>query len=105
MTIAFDSAGMLEATPVLALKRPRILSSAARAGARLYSRDRDLSRILPGLIGRRRPADILRRLSGLEAQCEEARRDGAADYSSPQHVQVLAALVAEATRVPAAQAV
>ncbi len=79
------------------LKRPRILARAARAGARLYERERDLQRILPGLIGRRRPVEIVNRLSEAEAACEHSRRAREATYSIERHVQLLTALVAEIT--------
>jgi hypothetical protein len=77
------------------IKRPRILARAARAGAQLYERDRDLKQILPGLIGRRAPTEIVNRLSEAEAACEAARRGRSATYSIDRHVQLLTALVAE----------
>ena len=82
--------------PTTSLKRPRILARAARAGANLYQRDRDLKRILPSLIGKRRSVDIVGRLTEAEAACEEARRTKSFSYSIDRHVQLLTALVAEA---------
>lgn len=79
------------------IKRPRILARAARAGAQLYERERDLKRILPGLIGRRRPVEIVSRLTEAEAACEDARCARVATYSVERHVQLLTALVAELT--------
>ena len=79
------------------VKRPRILARAARAGARLYERERDLRRILPGLVGKLRPGEIVSRLTAEEEACEEARRRRAATYSVERHVQLLTALVAEAS--------
>ncbi len=78
------------------LRRPRILSQAAREGARRYVRSRDLGRLLPGFGDKRRAAEIVGKLREAEAECEDARRMGAAGYSVTRHVFLLAALVAEA---------
>ena len=84
-----------------ALRRPRLLSRAARAGAALYRRERDLAALLPGASRLRRAGDIVARLRHLEAECERERRQGAVEYSVTRHVRVLAALVAEAMRAGA----
>ena len=79
------------------LSRPRILARAAKAGAALYRRDRDLARIAPRLFARKGPKSVM--LSGIaaaEAACEEERRSGSATYSIERHVSLLAALIAEA---------
>ena len=47
---------------------------AAREGARIYRRERDLTGALPGATGPRRGADIVSRLLGIEAQIEADRR-------------------------------
>lgn len=78
------------------LRRPRLLSRAAREGARIYKRERDLQNALPGAAGPRRGRDIVSRLLSIEAQIEADRRAHAAGYSPTRHVQVLSALVAEA---------
>ncbi|MGG7565015.1 DUF6477 family protein [Rhodovulum sp. DZ06] len=77
------------------LRRPRLLARAAREGARMYRRERDLTGALPGMTGPRRGGDIVSRLLGIEAQIDEDRRAGAAGYSARRHVQILSALVAE----------
>ena len=64
------------------LRRPRILARAAREGARIYRRERDLTGALPGATGPRRGADIVSRLLGIEAQIEADRRAGAAAYGA-----------------------
>lgn len=74
------------------IRRPRLLSRAARAGARLYQRERDLARLLPQLFGKKA---VLPAIRAAEAACEQERRDGAAGYSVARHVSLLAALVAE----------
>ncbi|MFV0475705.1 MAG: DUF6477 family protein [Pikeienuella sp.] len=74
------------------ISRPRLLSRAARAGARLYRRERDLARILPQLFGK---TAVLPAIQAAEAACEKDRRAGAASYSAARHVSLLAALVAE----------
>ena len=83
------------------LRRPRLLARAAREGARMYRRERDLPGALPGATGPRRGTDIVSRLLGIEAQIEADRRAGAAGYSPARHVQVLSALVAESLALAA----
>ena len=77
------------------LRRPRLLARAARAGAALYRRDRDLPALLPGFSAGRRAADLIARLSLLEADCEARRRAQAPDYAVRRHVLALSALLAE----------
>lgn len=86
------------------LRRPRLLARAAREGAKMYRRERDLAGALPGMTGPRRGGDIVSRLLGIEAQIDRDRRDGAAGYSPQRHVQILSALVAEANALAAARA-
>lgn len=78
------------------IRRPRLLSRAARAGAPLYKRERDLSRLLPKFIGK--GAGVLQAIRAAEAICENERRAGAASYSISRHVSLLSALVAETGR-------
>lgn len=88
---------------LLALRRPRLLVQAARAGQADYRRDRVLPRLIPGP----RPGGAggtLRRLMELEQGLEDARRDGAATYPVAHHVEVLIALMAEARLVSAGAA-
>lgn len=74
------------------IRRPRLLNRAARAGAAVYRRDRDLARLLPKVFGQR---VVLPAIIAAEAVCENERRGGVATYSVARHVSLLAALVAE----------
>lgn len=76
------------------LRRPPLLARAAAAGARLYRRERDLSRIMPKLFAAAGPT-LAAALEAAEAACEAERRAGAATYSPSRHVGLLSALVAE----------
>jgi len=83
--------------PAGPLIRPRLMIEAARKGARLYQRARDL----PGALAGGQPASaspgaILNRLTETELACEEQRRNRSPAYRPGRHVQVLAALLAEA---------
>ncbi len=78
------------------LKRPKLLVEAARHGAKLYSRKRDLKRLIGGHAYRSH-AQILDTLSQREANLDLDRRDKQATYSVTRHVQVLSALMAEST--------
>lgn len=75
------------------LVRPRLLAAAARAGAALYRRERDLAGALPGgATGR----GLIAALSAAEAAADADRRAQAPSYSVARHVRLLAALIAEA---------
>ncbi|MEM6439492.1 MAG: DUF6477 family protein [Pseudomonadota bacterium] len=77
-------------------RRPGLLMRAARHGAGLYRRERDLRALLPGMAtSRRRGRDVAARLALVEAELEAHRRDGAPGYSVRRHVGVLSALLAE----------
>lgn len=86
------------------LRRPRMLARAAREGAKMYKRERDLRASLPGMTGPRKGVDIVSRLLGIEAQIEADRLSGSYAYSSLRHVQVLSALVAESMALTAKRA-
>ena len=77
------------------LNRPALLIRAARIGQRDYVRRRDLSRILrtPRL-----PASgaAVMALLEREAELDERRREGSTTYAAAAHIEVLAALMAEA---------
>lgn len=75
------------------LSRPRLLVRAARIGASLYERERDLHAALPGLVSHRA---VVPALAAAEAACDAERRAGAPGYSAARHVKLLAALLAEA---------
>jgi hypothetical protein len=82
---------------LLPLFRPRLLIETARIAARLYRRERDLSAALAqGQAGR-----IVERLGESERQCEALRRARSPAYRPGRHVQVLAALIAEAAQTKA----
>ncbi|NOX73085.1 MAG: hypothetical protein GXP03_05530 [Alphaproteobacteria bacterium] len=78
------------------LRRPRILIRAARIAASEYRRDRDLKRLLrAGKLPN--PGKTMPRLLAMEQDIEATRQAGHATYSITKHVEILAALVAEAT--------
>lgn len=79
----------------MSLKRPKMLARAAKAGADLYRRDRDLAKLMPRLMMRGEQSQIIQGLKNAEAACEEDRRARAVTYSLSRHVGLLAALVAE----------
>ena len=85
----------------LTMSRPRILVQTAKIGARHYRRSRDLPGAVPGLISQP-VSSIVPRLMEVEAQCEEDRRAKVSSYRPGKHVQVLAALLAEAAPMPCA---
>lgn len=77
-------------------RRPRLLMAAARHGAALYARERDLKVLLPAMATtRRKAADVAARLAPIEEELERRRRMGAPDYSVRRHVGLLSALLAE----------
>lgn len=79
-------------TPML---RPSLMVRAARLGAQNYRRERDLSGAVSGLLAR--PEDeILPTLRQRESQLETMRRQAKPGYRPARHLQVLAALIAEA---------
>ncbi|MEM0944206.1 MAG: DUF6477 family protein [Pseudomonadota bacterium] len=77
------------------MSRPKLLVRAARKGARLYRRERDLPAAVPKLMSKPE-ASIVPELIAAEARCEEARKARSPAYRPGHHVQVLAALLAEA---------
>lgn len=92
----FDLAPQTSQPAVAVLRRPRLLMRAARIGAGLYRRERDLRALLPAMASsRRRAVDVAARLRPLEADLDAARRDGRPGYSPARHVAALSALLAE----------
>ena len=90
------------ATILAALRRPKILIRAARAGVADYPRERDLKRLLRG-----RGAASTQALSSLldeEGRLEAIRSAGEATYNLQRHVAVLTAILAEARLLPLAGA-
>ncbi|MCB1373943.1 MAG: hypothetical protein KDJ78_07200 [Rhodobacteraceae bacterium] len=89
------------ASVLTALRRPKILIRAARAGVVDYRRERDLRRLLRTVrFQANRPA--LDSLIAEENRLESNRTSGEATYSIQRHVAVLTALIAEARLLPAA---
>ena len=78
-----------------ALRRPKILIRAARAGVVDYRRDRDLKRLLrqPRSTA---PTQAIGSLLAEEGRLEDTRTAGEATYSIQRHVAVLTAILAEA---------
>lgn len=79
---------------IAALRRPRLLVQAARAGLSGWNRKRDLRRLLksddlplPGMA-----VGVLR---AEEERLDQARRDAKADYNLQRHILVLIAIIAE----------
>jgi hypothetical protein len=91
------------ATILAALRRPKILVRAARAGVVDYRRERDLKRILRLARGAA-PRHALDQLLAEETRLEETRAAGEATYSIQRHVAVLTAILAEARLLPGAPA-
>lgn len=79
------------------IRRPRLLMQAARHSLAAYQRKRDLQR----LIGTEAtPLMAVTRLISEEERVEKTRLAGEADYSASRHIELLAALIAEASRLP-----
>lgn len=78
------------------LQRPRLLIRAARHGQTDYRRDRDLRRLL-GAPRVSTPQVTVPQLLAEEAHLETIRRAGGITYSVTRHIEVLIALMAEAS--------
>ncbi len=95
---------MNDLTDVLAnLRRPRLLIRAARHGMADYRRDRDLKRMIDAH-GVTAAEVALPRLFRVEEQLERTRKNGDAGYSLGHHIEVLIAIMAEATLLPRREA-
>lgn len=78
-----------------ALRRPRLLIKAARLGLDCYNRRSALRRLLPdGHVPT--PSKALECLIKAEAEVNHERENGAASYSAMRHIELLAAMMAEA---------
>jgi Family of unknown function (DUF6477) len=88
------------ATVLAALRRPKILIRAARAGVVDYRRERDLKRLLRQSRGAA-PTQAIGTLLAEENRLEAHRAAGEATYSIQRHVAVLTAILAEARLTPA----
>ncbi len=85
------------------MRRPSLLMRAARLGLPDYQRNRWLKRLAPG---ETQPHRVLPQLLSAEERLEEIRQSGDASYSIARHIEVLIALLAEASllrRAPVAQ--
>lgn len=82
-----------------AVRRPKILIRAARAGVADYRRERDLKRLLPG--HRPAPRQAIGSLLAEEDRLEAIRNGGGATYNIQRHVALLTAIIAEARLLPA----
>lgn len=77
------------------LRRPRLLISAARHGAKDYDRNRHLKRVLDiETVPAAGPAAM--RLMEIERGMNDARKTGDATYEATRHIEVLIALMGEA---------
>ena len=91
---------MTDFAPLLAaLRRPKILIRAARAGVADYRRERDLKRLLKAGHGRA-PRLVLDILLAEEDRLETNRASGETAYNLQRHVALLTAIIAEARLLP-----
>jgi hypothetical protein len=79
------------------IRRPRLLMQAARHAIAAYQRGRDLRRLIGSEAA---PALAVVSLISAEERLEQTRLSGEADYSVADHIELLAALIAEASRLP-----
>jgi hypothetical protein len=93
-TMPFDTTTTVTTMDFDSLLRPALLARAARRGAAMYRRGRDLPGAVAGLSALPRE-QIVPRLAEAEALCETARRARAPGYRPARHVQILSALLAE----------
>lgn len=89
-------------SPLRNMHRPRLLLDASQFAKREYRRESCLRRLfgtqpIPG------SCEAFLRLLSLEQNCDDERRDGSASYSPARHVEILAALLAEAAEISRAR--
>jgi hypothetical protein len=89
-----DFANMLDA-----LRRPKILIRAARAGVVDYRRERDLKRLLK-ITHAAAPHKAIGSLLSEEDRLETSRTTGDGTYDLQRHIALLTAIIAEARLVP-----
>ncbi len=87
---------------IAGLKRPTLLTRAARIGAAHYQRERHLRAALD-MATLPRPGEALMMLMELEAELNERRQTRDANYAPARHVGILIALLGEANALRAAQ--
>lgn len=89
---------MLDIMTVLeTIRRPRLLMQAARHALQATRGPRNLRRLV-GTDGN--IAIVISRLISEEEKLERTRLSGEADYSVARHIELLAALIGEASRPP-----
>lgn len=82
-------------TTIRQLKRPRLLTIAARHGMSQYKRDVRLTRLLD-LTAPPKVVEGLILLIDAERQMNEQRKENAAHYSYARHIDLLTAIMSEA---------
>ena len=85
------------------LRRPKLLTSAARIAAESYRRERHLTALMGQSVLPRHGAAALRLLE-MEAELDRQRRNGEEIYSPARHVSVLSALLGEVALIQAVAA-
>jgi hypothetical protein len=78
-----------------AMRRPELLIRAARIGARAYSRQTHLTRLI-GIMPAPSSGAVLMQLIELEAEANDDRKNKQAGYSPARHVDILIAMMGEA---------
>ena len=81
------------------LRRPELLVRAARAGLIDYNRKRDLKRLMRTAEAPS-PDHAVAALLAEEERLDDIRRKGDATYSFARHIEVLIAMMAEASLLP-----
>ncbi|WP_171098679.1 DUF6477 family protein [Ruegeria sp. HKCCD7255] len=90
-------------TMISALRRPRLLTRAAKIGAQDYDRERHLQRVL-GYGSLPSTGAALMRLIEVERDVNDLRQDEDAAYSLVRHLDILIALIGEAQLYQASRA-
>ncbi len=90
-------------TMISTLRRPRLLTRAAKLGAQDYDRDRHLQRIL-GYGATPGTGTALIRLIELEKEVNALRQEDNAAYSLVRHLDLMIALIGEARLYQASRA-
>ena len=81
------------------IHRPKTLMRAAKSALRDYDRTKGLQRLI-GKSDKIRPEEALRELLPLEQDCETRRQTGRVAYSVARHLEVMGAIIAEASLLP-----
>lgn len=86
-------------TALETIHRPKTLMRAAKSALGSYDRSTGLQRLL-GKSEKICPEDALRELLPLEQDCETRRQTGRVAYSVASHLEVMVAIIAEASLLP-----